>query len=116
MLFYKGLLRSDLRETGFIPGSVAVNCKEAAEWRNRIRSNKSKGAARHVRHGDAVVIQFEFDEKTLMGPEAFQASGVAEHSRQNCWMSSTKSKAQINQPIAGYRILSDDEVFDIARM
>ena len=49
MLFYKGLLRSDLRDTGFIPGSVAVNSKEAAEWRNRIRSNKSKGAARHVR-------------------------------------------------------------------
>lgn len=116
MLFYKGLLRSELRETGFIPGSVAVNCKEAAQWRDRIRSNKKSGAARHVRHGDAVVIAFEFDEKTLKGPEAFQASGVTEHARENCWMSSTKSKAQINQPIAGYRILTDDEVFEIARM
>lgn len=116
MLFYKGLLRKSLHETQFIPGSVAVTCKEAAVWRDRIRSNKSKGAAKHVQHGDAVVIVFEFDETALQGPEAFQAAGVTEHSRLNCWMSSSKSKAQINQPVASYRILSDDEVFDLARM
>lgn len=115
MQFFKGVLASDLRVSSYVPGTVAVSCKEAAMWRDRIRSTKSKGAAKHVRHGKAVVICFEIDETAIGAEHLFQQASVAEHSRPNCWTSAQKTKAQINTPVT-YKVLSDDEVFEIARM
>jgi len=107
---YKGVLASDLKP-GYIPGTTAVDFKTAYMWATRIMSKKSKGAARHVRHGKSVVIKILFDGD-IKDHTFFQEKGISEHNRPNCWTSSAKDKAQINTPVK-YEILSDD---DICRM
>lgn len=107
MKFFKGVLLSDLKP-GYIPGTVTTEFKIALSWKEVIQSNKSKGKARHVRHGKAVVIELEY-EGVLLDHEAFQRSGQHEHQRENCWTSAAKNKAQINTPCA-YRILTDREI------
>lgn len=96
--FYKGVLASDLKST-YIPGTVTKNRKEAELWFERIVSKKRHGPSRHIRHGEACIIEFEFDETMLLNHSNFQESGISEHSRVNCWTSTAKVKAQINIPI-----------------
>ena len=107
MKFYKGVLKSDLNNN-YIPGTVTNKFMEAFMWYERIQSNKKKGAAKHIRHGDAVIIEIEY-EGELKDPSYFQASGVSEHSKENCWTSRDKQKAQINTPCQ-YRILTKEEI------
>ena len=111
--FYKGVLCTDLRDS-YVPGTVTTSFKEAMQWCERISSNKSKGAARHVKHGRACIISIEHDESTLQQCDEFQKAGVQEHSRVNCWTSLAKTKAQINTPVK-YRVLSDDDVWTLFR-
>lgn len=111
--FYKGVLCTDLHE-GYTPGTVTTSFKEAMQWCERISSNKSKGAARHIRHGKASIISIDYDESTLQQCNEFQKSGVQEHSRVNCWTSLAKNKAQINTPVQ-YRVLGDDEIWNLFR-
>lgn len=111
--FYKGVLCTDLRDT-YVPGTVTTSFKEAMQWHERISSNKLKGAARHVRHGKASIISIDYDETTLQQCDEFQKAGVQEHSRVNCWTSLAKTKAQINTPVQ-YRVLSDDEIWNLFR-
>lgn len=107
MKFFKGVLLSDLKPE-YIPGTVTTEFKIALSWKEVIQSNKSKGKARHVRHGQAVVIEIKYDGE-LADHEAFQRPGQHEHRRDNCWVSAAKDKAQINTPCI-YRILSDQEM------
>lgn len=107
MLFYKGVLKSDLKQD-FIPGTVTTVFNEALMWKERIESKKNKGAARNVRHGQAVVVEIVYDGE-IHTHEEFQKAGVAEHSRMNCWTSSAKNKAQINT-VCSYRVLSTNEI------
>lgn len=107
MIFFKGVLLSDLKP-GFVPGTVTTEFNIALSWKEVIQSNKSKGKARHVRHGQAAVIEIEYDGN-LAECEAFQRSGQHEHKRINCWTSAAKNKAQINTPCT-YRILTDQEI------
>ena len=109
MIFYKGVLKSDLHIVNYVPGTVTKNFNEALMWKERIESNKSKGAAKHVRHGKAVIIEIMFDETILLDHNEFQRQGVKEHQRNNCWLSSAKDKAQINTNI-DFRILTDEEI------
>lgn len=106
-LFYKGVLLSDLKDD-YIPGTVTSSFREALTWKERIESNKSKGPAKHVRHGKAVVIEIIY-EGDLLSHEEFQKSGVKEHQRKNCWTSISKSKAQLNT-VCKYRILDTHEM------
>lgn len=110
VIFYKGVLLSDLTDN-YIPGTVTKDFKEALMWKERIDSKKSKGAAKHIRHGKSVVIRFEYDELNdpLLSCEEFQRQGVSEHSRNSCWLSVAKVKAQINKPVS-YEILSDEQI------
>lgn len=107
MKFFKGVLLSDLKSE-YIPGTVTTEFKIALSWKEVIQSNKSKGKARHVRHGKAVVIEVEY-EGDLAECEAFQCAGQHEHRRKNCWVSAAKDKAQINTPCS-YRILTEQEM------
>ena len=104
MIFYKGLLVKDLKDN-FVPGSVTTSLTEARMWADRISSRKTKGAAKHVRHGKSCIISFEIDEKNLLSHEEFQRAGVSEHQRKNCWMNQVRSKAQINTVINNYSII-----------
>lgn len=110
--FYKGVLESDLI-AGYVPGTVTTDIKVAAGWRDRIQGRKTKGAAKHVRHGKACVIAIEY-AGNLLSWEEFQRAGVAEHSREDCWTSTLLDKAQINS-VVSYRKMTDDEVFDLGR-
>jgi hypothetical protein len=105
--FYKGVLESDLK-TSYVPGTVTTVFNEALMWKERIESNKTKGAARNVRHGKSVIIEIVY-ESDIATHEEFQRSGVKEHNRVNCWTSSAKNKAQINS-VCQYRILDDSEI------
>lgn len=107
MLFYKGVLKSDLKQD-YKPGTVTTVFNEALMWKERIESNKSKGAARNVRHGQAVVIEILYDGE-IHTHEEFQKAGVQEHERMNCWTSQAKTKAQINT-VCAYRILTTEEL------
>lgn len=98
MIFYKGVLLSDLRDS-YVPGTVTTDANEALMWKERIESRKSKGAAKHVRHGKSCVIRIVFDG-VINDHTHFQKAGIAEHSRVNCWTSAAKVKAQINTPCA----------------
>lgn len=106
--FFKGVLLSDLK-SDFIPGSVTTCIKEALMWKERISSNKVKGAAKHVRHGKSCIIKIVVDTSEFKTSEEFQRSGVKEHSRKNCWMNSVKTKAQINS-IVCYEILFEEDL------
>lgn len=106
--FYKGVLISDLTEN-YIPGTVTLLKREAVQWKNRIDSNKKKGATNHIRHGKSCLIEISYDGK-LGEAHEFQESGVKEHSKNNCWTSLAKNKAQINT-VCKYRIMSEDEEF-----
>lgn len=68
-------------------------------WAERIASRKSKGAARHVKHGKSVVIRIVIDTAAFLDCNEFQRAGIAEHERANCWMNAVRSKAQVNVPI-----------------
>lgn len=112
MKFYKGVLKEDLCNN-YIPGTVTNDFKEALIWKNRISGNKAKGAAKHVRHGKAVVIEFEFNEKDLKHYIHFQIKGLTEHNKDNCWCSGGKTKAQINTPILSYKVLTIEDECDL---
>lgn len=105
--FYKGVLESDLK-SNYVPGTVTTVFNEALLWKERIESNKKKGAARNVRHGKSVIIEIIY-EGQITSHEEFQRSGVKEHNRINCWTSSAKNKAQINS-VCKYRILNTQEI------
>lgn len=105
--FYKGVLESDLK-SNYVPGTVTTVFNEALMWKERIESNKRKGAARNVRHGKSVIIEIVY-EGEIMSHEEFQRSGVKEHNRLNCWTSSAKNKAQINS-VCSFRVLSTEEI------
>lgn len=96
--FYKGILKRDLKPNEIIPGSVTTDLSEAKIWRDRIQSRKRHGAARHVRHGESVIIRIVYNSSDLLDHSEFQRAGVEEHARLNCWMNSMKTKAQINTP------------------
>jgi hypothetical protein len=105
--FFKGVLESDLKNN-YVPGTVTTVFNEALMWKERIESNKRKGAARNVRHGKSVIIEITY-EGEIATHEEFQRSGVKEHNRVNCWTSSAKNKAQINS-VCEYRVLDDSEI------
>ena len=107
MKFYKGVLRKDLEVSSYVPGTVTTDIKVAYEWKLRIESAKRKGAAKHVRHGESVVIEISYDGE-LADCSHFQESGVKEHHRTNCWTSLAKDKAQINS-LVSFKILSVSE-------
>ena len=77
-------------------------------WKERIESNKKKGAAQHVRHGKALIIEITYVDE-IHSHDEFQKAGVIEHNRMNCWTSVAKTKAQINT-MCEYRVLSDIEI------
>ena len=106
--FFKGVLVMDLKD-GYIPGSVTTDIREALMWKERISSNKQKGAAKHVRHGSSCIIKLTVDTSLFKTCHEFQRSGVTEHTRDNCWMNAVRSKAQINVPVS-FTILTDDEL------
>lgn len=105
--FYKGVLESDLK-SNYVPGTVTTVFNEALMWKERIESNKRKGAARNVRHGQSVIIEIVYVGE-ITSHEEFQRSGVKEHNRCNCWTSSAKNKAQINS-VCEYRVLTNEEI------
>jgi hypothetical protein len=107
MKFFKGVLLSDLKPD-YIPGTVTTEFMIALSWKEVIQSNKSKGKARHVRHGEAVVIEIEYSSH-LAHHAFFQSAGYPEHQRTNCWTSAAQNKAQINTPCS-YRILTEQEI------
>jgi hypothetical protein len=109
MIFYKGVLVSDLK-SNYIPGTVTRSFQEALTWKERIESRKTKGAARHSRKGKAVVIEIDYED-ALADPEHFQQADCTEHQRPNCWLAHDHVKAQINTPVT-FRILSEDELDD----
>lgn len=113
MLFYKGVLQSDLKHN-YVPGTVTTNFNEALMWKERIESSKSKGAARNVRHGKAIIIEINFDGEILSHDE-FQKAGVSEHNRNNCWTSQHKTKAQINE-VVNYRVLTNEEINNLFKL
>lgn len=102
--FYKGVLKKDLKN-GFVPGSVTTSLEEARVWADRIRSKKSKGAAKHVRHGESCIISFQLDTKDFQSHDEFQRAGVCEHKRLNCWMNQVQSKAQVNSAIDSFKLV-----------
>lgn len=106
MKFFKGVLKKGLKDN-YIPGTVTTNFREALMWQERISSKKSKGPSKHIQHGEAVIIEIEY-EGVLLSHEEFQRPGVMEHHRKNCWTSSVKDKAQINS-VCQYRILTIEE-------
>lgn len=112
-VFYKGCLISDLKPD-YIPGTVTKDFKEALKWKERIESSKSKGVARNVRHGKAIIIEINFDGEILSHGE-FQKAGVSEHSRNNCWTSQHKTKAQINE-VVNYRVLTNEEINNLFKL
>ena len=109
MVFYKGVLLADLNKANYTPGTVTKKFNEALMWKERIQSNKSKGAAKHVNHGKAVMIEITFDETILLNHDEFQRPEVTEHQRNNCWLSSAKDKAQINTNV-NFRIHNDEDI------
>jgi len=100
MTFYKAINKKDFR-VPMIPGTVTNNLDEAILWYRRYSSRKKnvRGAARHIKRGESIIIKFEFDESTLLGPEEFQRNGISEHERKSCWTSIMKQKAQINEHV-----------------
>lgn len=59
MKFYKGVLVTDLKP-GYIPGTVTTVFNEALMWKERISGKKAKGASKHVRHGQSVIIEITY--------------------------------------------------------
>jgi len=111
MIFYKGVLIRDLTNS-YTPGTVTSDINEALVWKERIDSKKNRGASKHIRHGDSVIIEFQYTDE-LLDSSYFQKEGVREHDRLNCWTSDAKVKAQINSVIDSYRILSSNEICDL---
>jgi hypothetical protein len=109
MLFYKGVLLADLNKASYVPGTVTTKFNEALMWKERIESNKSKGVAKHVKHGKAVIIEILYDEASLADHFEFQRAGVTEHERINCWLSQAKDKAQINTAV-NFKILTESQI------
>ncbi len=107
MKFYKGVLVTDLKPA-YVPGTVTALFNEALMWKERISGNKAKGASKHIRHGQNVIIEIDYTDGLFVHTH-FRVEGVAEHSRVNCWTSIAKTKAQINTPCK-YRVLTDVEI------
>lgn len=105
--FYKGVLATDLKP-GYVPGTVTTIFNEALMWKERISGKKAKGASKHVRHGQSVIIEITYTGEVLDHTH-FQEEGVTEHNRPNCWTSAAKTKAQINT-LCQYRVLTDAEI------
>jgi hypothetical protein len=105
-VFYKGVLESDLIP-GYIPGSVTRSQDEAQLWADRIASKKTKGAARHIRHGKSVVIRMVIDTSGFANCDEFQRENVKEHERRNCWMNVVRTKAQVNTPVEFLRVTTN---------
>ena len=110
MLFYKALFKKNLK-SGFIPGTVTSDINEAYKWFRRYNSNKRLTYG-ICGGGIVVIIKFEFDETTLASSDKFQSPGVREHSRENCWTSSLKTKAQINTVINNYNIIDINTILN----
>jgi hypothetical protein len=106
MIFYKAVPVTDLRQEGYIPGTVTRSYNEAYTWWERYNSTKKnpKGPARHIKRSPAVVIKFVFTEDLLSAVE-FQREGVREHDRRCCWTSGDKVKAQINKSIQNWEVV-----------
>lgn len=113
MKFYKGVLVTDLKP-GYIPGTVTTVFNEALMWKERISGKKVKGASKHVRHGQSVIVEITY-VGDLLDHTYFQKEGLTEHNRPNCWTSVGKTKAQINTPCQ-YRVLSDNEVNQLFKL
>ena len=109
MIFYKGVLVTDLEVKDYIPGTVTINIWEAQKWVDQIQTNKHNGRSRHSRKGIACIIEINFPEDKLLPGSEFQKSGVAEHNRISCWTSNLKTKAQINTAL-NFKVLSSDEI------
>ena len=105
--FYKGVLVTDLKP-GYVPGTVTTVFNEALMWKERISGKKTKGASKHIRHGQSQIVEIAYTGD-LLDHTHFQKEGVCEHSRPNCWTSAAKTKAQINTPCQ-YRVLSNSEI------
>ena len=111
MIFYKGVLVTDLEVKDYIPGTVTVDIWEAQKWVDQIQTKKHNGKSRHSRKGVACIIEINFPEDKLLLSTEFQRSGVSEHSRISCWTSNLRTKAQINTAV-NFKILSSDETVE----
>ena len=49
MIFYKGVVVTDLEVKDYIPGTVTINIWEAQKWVDQIQTNKHNGKSRHSR-------------------------------------------------------------------
>ncbi len=111
MIFYKGVLVTDLEVKDYIPGTVTVDIWEAQKWVDQIQTKKHNGKSRHSRKGVACIIEINVPEDKLLLSTEFQRSGVSEHSRISCWTSNLRTKAQINTAV-NFKILSSDETVE----
>ena len=109
MRFYKACYKEDLK-TNYIPGTVTTDIQEALKW-YRIYSSKKKNKFDIYRNGQPVIIYFDFCENLLFSGKEFQRKGVKEHVRKNCWTSSLKTKAQINEPVKVF-IMSENQLLN----
>lgn len=108
-IFFKAVIEK-VHNYNYIPGTVTTDINEAYIWKCRLESKKNKGASKHIPHGKAIIISFNFDSSELKSHEYFQVTGVHEHNKENCWTSTTKTKAQINTPISNYEILTNEQI------
>lgn len=106
--FFKGVLVADLKSL-YIPGTITRSFREALKWKERIESNKSKGAARYSRKGKACVIQLDIDTTNFKDHAEFQKSGLHEHEYVDCWTSSDQTKAQVNS-VCDYKVLTESDL------
>ena len=111
MEFYKACFKEDL-SLHYIPGTVTTDKFEAYKWFRRY-SSKKKDQFFIKREGEPIIIKFSFPEKEIGSHKIFQ-NNVAEHNRITCWTSSLKTKAQINKEILSWKILSDNEILNMA--
>ena len=109
MIFYKGVLVTDLEVKEYVPGTVTIDIWEAQKWVEQIQTKKHNGKSRHSRKGKACIIEISFSETELASEIEFQKAGVTEHARNSCWTSGLKTKAQINTSV-NYKVLSDTEI------
>ena len=109
MIFYKGVLVTDLEVKDYIPGTVTIDIWEAQKWADQIQTKKHNGKSKHSRKGISCIIEINFPEDGLLLSNEFQRSGVTEHNRYSCWTSNLKTKAQINT-VVNFKVLSSDEI------
>jgi len=110
MLFFKTIFKEDTFIC-FIPGTVTTNLNEAYKW-YRIYLSSKKNKFFINRKGIPIIISFEFSENKLLSYHEFQKSGISEHNRKNCWTSSLKTKAQINEVIKEFEQINFDNIIN----